>query len=173
MKKLVEIWKPIKGYEDLYEISNFGRVKSFNYMNQGKEKILKLHTLKYNYKQIMLQKNNIRKCFLVHRLVAEYFIPNPNNLPYVNHKDENPANNHVSNLEWCSQQYNVNYGTCIERRSKSQSKPVLQFDLNDNFIREYSSIKECAILNDFNQSHVASCCRGERKTHKNFIFKFK
>ena len=110
-----EIWKDIKGYEGLYQVSNLGRVKSFNYMNTGKEKIKtptlqKKYTMKQGgYLQTTLYKNNKSKTVLVHRLVAEAFIPNPDNLPQVNHKDYNKTNNCVENLEWCSAKYNSNH----------------------------------------------------------------
>ena len=174
MKKeyINEIWKPIKGYEGLYEVSNFGRIKSLNYNHTGKGKILKQNQIMNGYKSVMLYKDGNGKNYLVHRLVAEAFLPNPNDYKEVNHKDENPQNNIVSNLEWCDRLYNVRYGTGIERRSKTQSKPVLQYDLEGNFIKEWKSVTECGI-NGYNYGHVAECCRGERKTHKGFIWRYK
>ena len=166
MKK--EIWKPVLGYEGLYEVSNWGRVKSLNYNHSGKEKILKPVTYKSGYLYVVLSKNNKRKHFLIHRLVAEAFIPNTDNLPQVNHKDENPLNNVVSNLEWCTSSYNINYGT----RNEKISKKVLQYDLEGNFIREWVSTRECG-RNGYNYSSVAACCRGKRKKYKGFIFKYK
>ena len=111
-----EIWKDIKEYEGLYQISNFGRVKSLH----GKEKFLKLHLKPDGYMQVVLCKNYKTTSRLVHRFVAEAFVPNPNNLVQVNHKDENKTNNYVENLEWCTPSYNVNYGTrnkqCMNKR---------------------------------------------------------
>ena len=110
-----EIWKDIKGYEGLYQVSNLGRVKSFNYMNTGKEKIKTLtlqkkHPMKQGgYLQTTLYKNKQTKTVVVHRLVAEAFIPNPDNLPQVNHKDHDKTNNCVDNLEWCTAKYNSNH----------------------------------------------------------------
>ena len=103
-----EIWKDIKNYEGLYQISSFGRVKSFY---NGEEKILK-NNIRNTYEIIQLSKNKARKSFQIHRLVAEAFIPNPNNYDIINHKDFIRTNNHVENLEWCSQKYNVNYSKC-------------------------------------------------------------
>lgn len=100
-----EIWKPIKDYEGLYEISNYGRVKSFY---KDKTKILK-KGIRNTYEIIQLSKNKKRKSFQIHRLVAEAFLDNPNNYEIVNHKDFNRINNRVDNLEWCNQKYNVNY----------------------------------------------------------------
>lgn len=172
MKK--EIWKDILGYEGLYQVSNFGRVKSFKF---GKERILKPGTNKYGYLIVILCKNGKVKHFYVHRLVAEAFIPNPHNYPCVNHKDECKTNNNVTNLEFCTYTYNNNYGTKIERISKNRDtskyfKPILQYTLDGVFVREWKSIAEAG-RNGFNQGHITDCCRGVRKTHKGFIFKYK
>lgn len=172
MKK--EIWKPILNYEGLYEVSNWGRIKSFKF---GKERILKPGTNKYGYLIVILCKNGKVKHFYVHRLVAEAFIPNPHNYPCVNHKDECKTNNNVNNLEWCTYTYNNNYGTKIERISKNRDtskyfKPILQYTLDGVFVREWKSIAEAG-RNGFNQGHITDCCRGVRKTHKGFIFKYK
>ena len=159
-----EIWKDKKDYEGLYQVSNCGRVKSIKF---GKEKILK-QSIRHGYYCVNLYKNGKHKNYYVHRLVAEAFIDNTDNLSCVNHKDENKQNNVVSNLEWCTHEYNNIYGTRIERCSK----PVLQFDLNGNLIKEWKSINECG-RNGFKQSDICKCCRGERKTHQNFIWKYK
>ena len=109
-----EIWKDKKNYEGHYQVSNFGRVKSIKF---GKEKILK-QSIRHGYYCVVLSKNGILKNYFVHRLVAEAFIDNPDNLPQVNHKDECKTNNIVSNLEWCDRKYNINYGTRTEKCSK-------------------------------------------------------
>ncbi len=111
-----EIWKPVKGFECLYEVSNKGNVRSLKWYGGNKVKQLKQAEGKHGYCQVNLcnGKGNMR---YVHRLVAEAFIPNPNNLPCINHKDENPKNNCVENLEWCDQKYNCNYGHHNERNS--------------------------------------------------------
>lgn len=168
-----EYWKPVVGYEGLYMVSNWGRVKSIKF---GKERILKQWTNKDGYLQVSLFKNNKRKNFRVHRLVAEAFIPNLDNLPQVNHRDENPLNNNVDNLEWCSAKYNCNFGTRIERiitktTNGKLSKTVLQYTLDGQFVREWESTNECG-RNGFNQGNIADCCKGKRKTHKGFIWKY-
>ena len=163
-----EIWKDKKDYEGHYQVSNFGRVKSIKF---GKEIILK-QSIRHGYYYVCLSKNGIVKTYNVHRLVAEVFLPNPNNYKEVNHKDENPQNNIVSNLEWCDRLYNVRYGTGIERRSKTQSKPVLQYDLEGNLIREWKSVTECG-RNGYNHGNVAACCRGKLKKYKGFIWRYK
>lgn len=170
MKK--EIWKDILGYEGLYQVSNFGRVKSLKF---GKERILKLTKDKDGYLIVNLYKNNKSKTFKVHRLVAEAFIPNPDNLPQVNHKDEDKSNNIVSNLEWCDVKYNQNYGTRNKRIGKSntngkRSKTVLQYTLDGKFVREWESYRECK-RNGFN--HVSECCRGKLKSCEGFIWLYK
>ena len=107
---MLERWLPINGYEGLYEVSSNGNIKSFK-----KGVFLKPETLPFGYLRVCLTKNKNSRHFMIHRLVAEAFIPNPDNLPFVNHKDENKTNNCVENLEWCDSKYNNNYGTKVER----------------------------------------------------------
>ena len=146
-----EQWKDIIGYEGLYQISNYGRVKSLNYHRSGKEQILKPHLWgKKKYFIIGLYKDGKCHQITIHRLVAQSFLDNPKNLPCVNHKDENPQNNFIwvnengsvdldkSNLEWCDIAYNNNYGTRIERISKANinnqknSKEINQYFFDDS-----------------------------------------
>lgn len=124
----LEIWKDIPNYEGLYQISSYGRVKSF----YKKERILKpsIQHFKYkskNYKRekIELSKNNIRKSFKIHRLVAQTFIPNPDNKPQVNHIDGNPLNNNVNNLEWCTNQENIIHSYKYLRTKKYNEKEII------------------------------------------------
>lgn len=179
-----EYWVDIKDYEGLYQISNLVKIKSLDRIVKGKNnslrlkkgKILKLYLDKDGYQVVMLYKNGANKFCKVHRLMAQAFIPNPLNLPQVNHKDENKQNNNVENLEWCDNKYNQNYGTRNERISKTNRhskfcKKVYQYDLNGNLIKEWVSTKECG-RNGYNQGHVAACCRGKRKTHKGFIWSY-
>jgi hypothetical protein len=115
-----EIWRAVVGYEGLYEVSNLGNVRSLNYGNTGKCKLLKLCFDKYGYLQVGLCKNKKRKMCRVHRLVAITFILNLMKYPAVNHKDENKINNKVENLEWCTVEYNNAYGKHQERVNKSR-----------------------------------------------------
>ena len=172
----MEIWKDIEGYEGKYQVSNYGNVKSLNYRRKGKERLLKSNQYTNGYLCVMLC-NNTRKHYSIHRLVADAFIHNPDNLPCVNHKDENKHNNHVDNLEWCTYEYNSNYGSRNERIRETQlndpktSKKVYQYTLDGEFVREWESTKECA-RNGFNQGNIASCCRGKIKTHRGYIWSY-
>lgn len=170
---MIEIWKDIKGYEGLYQVSNLGRVKSLGNNKRRKEKILKQVEDGGGYLFVLLCKNGKGKMFKVHRLVAQAFTPNPNNYPQVNHKDENKQNNCVWNLEWCDCKYNINYGTGIERRIEKVSKTVLQYDLNGNFIREFLSGTEVQRQLGFGFQHISHCCLGKRKTAYGFIWRYK
>ena len=117
---LNEIWKDIENYENMYQISNMGRIRRI-YKN-GNIKILKQDITKRGYCRISLSKNQKHKHYQIHRLVAKVFIPNPNNYPIVNHKDENPLNNNADNLEWCTYSYNTSYGTAIQRTINTKRK---------------------------------------------------
>ena len=116
---MIEEWRPIVGYEGLYEVSSYGRVRSLDKYVKSKSKSYRLHKGKVlisekntrGYLSVVLSYNGKHKAITVHRLVAQAFIPNPNNLPEINHKDEDKTNNNVENLEWCDHKYNVNYGT--------------------------------------------------------------
>ena len=165
MKK--EYWKPIVGYEGLYMVSNWGRVKSMNYRHSGKERILKPVTNSSGYLLVKLCKDGKVKTFTVHRLVAEHFIPNPNNYKEVNHKDENKTNNVVSNLEWCDRKYNQNYGT----RTEKCSKKVYQYTLDGKFVKEWASTCECG-RNGYTQQAISACCNGKLKKYRGFIWKY-
>lgn len=157
-----EIWKDIKGYEGLYQISSHGRVKSFLRYKKILKPILKTD----GYLCVNLCKP--LKKFSIHRLVAEAFIPNPDNLPQVNHKDEDKTNNHVVNLEWCTQLYNINYGSRNKRAIESLSKKVYQYTLNGEFVKEWESIRECG-RNGFNKGAICICCKGGRFINNKWI----
>ena len=164
-------FKDIPNFEGMYQIDKNGNVKSL--YNYRKGNILKPR-LKKGYYQIGLRKNGIRKWYAIHRLIALTFIPNPNNYKCVNHKDENKLNNNVNNLEWCTSKYNNEYGTRIERVKMKTSKPVLQYDLKGNFIREYKSVREATKLNNIKSiSNISLCCKGKYKQVKGYVWKFK
>lgn len=171
----MEVWKDIPGYEGLYQVSTWGNVRT-----KDDFKLLKLHDLR-GYKSITLSKDKTQKSFRVHRLVAIAFIPNLNSYPVINHKDENPSNNHVENLEWCTYSYNNNYGTRNARASKKmkenwrakgcgdkpdlrktryKSKKVAQYDMQGNLIDIYDSIAEAETVTGTCHSSISRATRG-------------
>ena len=191
-----EIWKTAvydgELYEGLYKVSNLGRILSLNYNHTGKPGLMNPNKTKKGYLKVDLSKNGETKTCLVHRLIAETFLPNPEGKPQVNHKiegkegksinivifnEDGTVNKERTTIEWCTQEYNHNYGTINERIAKSNtngkcSKKVLQFTLDDEFVREWDSTRECG-RNGFTQSAVAACCLGKQKTHKGFRFMYK
>lgn len=153
-----EIWKNIKEYEGLYQISNFGNVKSIR-----SNKILKVNKSN-EYDMVTLFKNGKRKFLYIHRLVAENFIKNPNKLECVNHKDENKKNNEITNLEWCSKKYNCNYGKRNEKVSKSLSKyKIIQKDKNGRVIKIWENIWELEHNTKYKKQSIRSCCQNKWK----------
>lgn len=135
-----EEWREIPGWGGRYQVSNLGRVKSI-YRN-GKSRVLSPNVnCRRGYLSVNLYDNAREKRYYVHRLVATAFIPNPERFPQVNHKDENKANNNVANLEWCSNLYNHNYGTCNERMSATKRTAVIAYDENGNFFMEFTGAK--------------------------------
>ncbi len=154
----------IKGYQN-YEVRPNGEV-----VNVKTGRILKKNKTKKGYLTIMLYTNgNGKRCF-IHRLVAEAFIPNPQNLPEVNHKDEDKTNNCVSNLEWCTRKYNVNYGTGIERMVNKMSKTVLQLRMDGSLVRVWPSTMEVQRQLHFNNTSISQCCNGKR--HSTYGYKW-
>lgn len=166
-------WAEVKGTGGLYFVSDEGDVFS----SQSNRK-LKPHIQAGGYLRIELNYDGIKRKELIHRLVAEAFIPNPNNYPIVNHKDENPANNRVDNLEWCTYEYNSNYGTCQERIREHrpqiegythvQSKVVRQFDLKGNFIKEYGSCGMAAKETGLDVRSISKCASGRLKQYAGY-----
>lgn len=160
---MIEVWKDIDGYPN-YQVSNMGRVKSLNYKLTGKEKIMNICNGGSGYLKICLSKDGKRKQYFIHRLVAQAFIPNPNNLPQVNHRDEDKQNNSVENLEWCDAKYNMNYGTCIKRISESKYKPICQFSKDGTLIKIWDGAKQAADELNIDCQHISDCCRCKRET---------
>ena len=178
MRKNNEKWEPIIGYEGVYEISNRGRVKSlsrkeyngFGYFIRG-ELIRKIQLSEKGYGVLKLTKNKITKNHKLHRLVAEHFIPNPNNYKTVNHKDENKLNNNVGNLEWCTQQYNLAYGNTRLRQSEGQNIPVYKCDMLGDVLKRYDSMLDTK-CDGFNNGSVSRCCNGKQDSHKGYKWRY-
>lgn len=143
---MIEKFKPVKGYAGIYEISNLGRVKSISRIIERKDgntrvtedRIILPFLTKCGYHQIVLCKDGVRKKHYIHRLVANAFLPNLNNLPIINHKDENKLNNRVDNLEWCSAYYNTRYGKLQKRLVK-----INIIDSKGDIVDLVEGIREC------------------------------
>lgn len=162
-----EIWKDVKGYEGLYKVSNFGRVKSLKY---GRERILKTGKHGY-YLTVSLYFDNKLKTAKVHRLVAMAFIENPDNKPQVNHLDEDKTNNNVNNLEWVTAKENINYGTAIQRRAKTISIPI-KVIYSDGTYEVWESAKAFAKENNLLSSNIVKVLKGRMKTTHGLHFEY-
>lgn len=148
--------RDVKGYEGLYGITSCGKVWSYKY-----KKFLKPEVNGNGYMRIMLCKDGQRKMYSLHRIVAEAYIPNPDNLPQVDHIDNDKTHNYVNNLQWITHKDNVRKGNNI---------PILQYDLDGNFIREW----ECAAdVGKKVKDNICHCLKGRYKTAYGFIWKYK
>ena len=169
--KQPEEWKPIPGYEGKYEVSSYGRVKSYQLDSNGR--ILSPGNSGNGYKIVILCKDKKRKNYMIHRLVAEAFIPNPSKFPQVNHKDENKQNNYVENLEWCNSIYNNRYGTRLQKVAEKLGKSILQLDKQGNIIKEWPSISKASkCLSVSGRSHITDCLKGRCKTALGYMWKY-
>ncbi len=185
----IEVWKPIEGYEGIYEVSSFGRVRSldrivdFGNENYSRQMLCKGKIMKgsishngYIYVSLCLPNKKVRT--YIHRLVAKAFISNPKGYNVVNHKDENKKNNNVSNLEWCTTKYNLNYGTGIERarlkllNNEKYSKKIAQYTLDGKLVDVYPSLHEIQRSLGYIRCNVRQCCEGNRKQSYGFKWKY-
>lgn len=184
-----EIWRPVVGYEGIYEVSNKGRIKS---LIRGKG-ILKPNVGKTGYLSVELFRGSKQtsKRVLIHRLVAMAFIPNPYDLPTVNHKDEDKSNNSADNLEWMTYRQNLLYGTAPQRRiahtdysdpkraeiarvnGKAVSRPVDQFTRSGEYIQSFESAKAASVATGAHHSHLLECCMGKLETSGGYIWRYK
>ena len=177
-----EIWKPVKGYEGIYEVSDLGRVRSLPRMltdSKGRRhpvpmKILREHDRK-GYVGYRLCNGSAIVEFSAHRLVAMAFIPNPDNLPIVNHRDENPKNNQVSNLEWCDISYNTRYGTGVERAQANHvyhRKAVEQLTKDGQHVATFKGVKEASRATGADASVIVRVCKGRHETAGGYRWKY-
>lgn len=171
----IEIWKPIKDYEGLYEVSDLGRVFGIK-----KNKILKQFLTHRGYLQIQLCKDSRAKLCRPNRLVAQAFIPNPENKPEVNHKNGMKMDNRVANLEWATTSENIQhaYDTGLKKSlsgaNNPRSKPVYQFNLNGEFVKKYAALKEAARMNGYSTIiNIRQCCEGLCKQRYGYIWSYK
>ncbi|MCT4402561.1 NUMOD4 domain-containing protein [Leuconostoc suionicum] len=186
----MEIWKDIIGYEGLYQVSTLGRVKSVEktraYINRGKkrnfhrkERILKLANGRGDYKLITLSKNDNSKTFRVHRLVAQAFIPNPENKPQVNHIDEDKSNNSLNNLEWVSSYENMHWGSCLEKtlskknyKAEAIKRMVPVIAIKNNKEQFFDSIKSASEELGLYRSAISQCLSGKQHTTGGYSFRY-
>lgn len=164
-----EVWKDIEGYEGRYQVSNLGRVRSLSlgkiakFRREHEGRVLKPYLTRYGYYLVDLYYETKKKRhYLVHRLVAQAFIPNPDNLPQINHKNEQKTDNRVENLEWCSLVYNLTYNDRQKRVGVTQGKLVEQIDENGNIVATYPSVNEASRQTGIYVSNISACCKGKK-----------
>lgn len=179
-----EVWKNIEGYEGRYQVSNLGNVLSLNYRNHGYAKQLTPKCNNNGRLWVELFADKKRKPFLIHRLVAAAFIPNLEGHPQINHKDENPKNNRVENLEWCTQEYNIQY--YLDRHPAEKRKPrtstnkygvrltltIEQMTLTGEVVRRWDNSRQVAKELGWSDWSISECCRGKRKTAHGYIWRY-
>ena len=168
-----ERWVDIKEYEGLYKISDYGRVKSLKRPWVVKDIIIKVSYDKDGYVQVHLSKYNTQVTQKVHRLVAQTFIPNPDNLPQVNHKNEfEKDNNHISNLEWCTNEYNQKYGTHFIRSQNAHCKPIFQYDDFGNLIKKHRSMSDIHKELGYSKTSLIYAIKNKQGRYKGYIWKY-
>lgn len=182
--EIKEVWKDIKGYEGLYQASNLGNIRTLNYRGSKKIKNLKPTNNSEGYLQIYLSKNKNRKKYLVHRLVAESFIPNPENKPFIDHINTIRNDNRADNLRWVTREENNNNELTKQKNSeshkgmkhtdatkikmsKSQYVKVVQLTKEDVLIKIWDSIKDASEYG-FGTSGIVHCCKNRRKYHRGY-----
>ena len=165
-------WFDIKDFENLYQVNKYGDVKSLG-GKYKKSRILKPKVDRYGYYNVVLFKDNKMYYKTIHRLVAETLIPNPSNLPQINHIDENKLNNNVDNLEWCSPKYNSNYGTRNKRIGENGRRPINQYTIQGEYIKTWSGMVEIEQTLGIRHGNIYRCCRGLRKSTHGYKWAYK
>ena len=176
-----EIWKDVEGYEGLYKVSNLGNVLSLSYGRSGKQKALKPKTNNEGRLWVALAWKGKPKPFLIHRLVANAFIDNPNNYPQINHIDENPKNNCVENLEWCTGEYNIRFyynkrkeetGIMKDRHGKLLGLKIIQKTKSGDFVKLWENSRSIRVEKGWNDWSISLCCQGKRKSAYGYIWQY-
>lgn len=185
-----EIWKDIENYEGIYQVSNLGRVRSLTRkvickggQRTTKGKILKPTVSRNLYLTVDLRQHQKHKTQLVHRLVAQAFIPNPKKYSIINHRDNNPQNNIVTNLEWCTQSYNVKYGYsngnakptsgCFKKGNIPHNRRrINQYSKSGEYLNTFNSVKEAGLYVNTVPSNINNCLSGNTKTAKGYIWRY-
>lgn len=171
----IEEWRDVKGYEGLYQVSNFGNVWSF-YVNRALAK----HLHPNGYYAVRLCKCGRHKNIQLGRIVASAFLPNPNNLPETNHKDCNPRNNRADNLEWCTRKYNINYGDRTQKMLDSPGYkshierlkvPILQFQKSGEFVKRWDCASDIEKTQHIDAGNISLCCSGKRGSAGGYIWR--
>lgn len=161
-----EIWKDIEGFNGIYQVSNHGRIFGGRFKKIMKQKLNK------GYRMINLTyPNGIQKTFQVHRLVAQHFIENKENKPFINHIDENKENNKFENLEWVTPKENMEHGTVVERIRKNRFRKVAQIE-NGKIVKEFESMSEAARCFEIQIERISECCKGNLNSWRGLKFKF-
>lgn len=176
----IEEWRSVVGFEGYYEVSNYGRVRSLDrttvYKNgrvhQTAGRVLSISLNGDGYRKTIFSVNGVHTTPRVCRLVAMAFIPNPDNLPQVNHKDENKLNDCVGNLEWCDSKYNMNYGTAPQRRGEKRRIPVDQFTLDGEFVRRWPCAAVAERETGACHSHITRCCKGKLRKTNGYVWRY-
>lgn len=180
---LNEQFKDIKGYEGLYQVSNYGRIKSLPKIvntklknvssRKTKEKILKCNLTRDNYLSVNLVKNKKNKTIRVHQLVCNTFIENEENYKCINHKDSNPRNNKIDNLEWCTQSYNIKYAYKKGNAKPTRTRCVVQMDKNYKIMNVFNSINDaCRHIGKKGHQNIIKCCQNKIPTAYGYRWKY-
>lgn len=170
----MEHWKDVNGYEGLYQVSDCGRVR-----NNQSGKILRPCEHRSGYLSVMLYKDKHPRRHFIHRIVASAFLENTDSCEFVNHKDEIKGNNNVDNLEWCSKEYNMRYGTICERISARRGhgararRKVLQMGVSGEIINVWESIALAARETGTARTSIFECCNGIHRTANGFAWAYK
>lgn len=181
-----EIWKDIEGYENLYQVSSMGRIKSLHYRKGKSEGYLSFYDNNQGYPLVTLCKNKKQVKTQVSRIVAKAFIPNPDNKPFVDHIDTNPHNNNVDNLRWVTQKENCNNTLTLQHYSERSgpnkekfgkdsplSKVTIQYNLQGDIIKIWDCLMDIKRNTNYDIGHISSVCKGKRKSAYGYKWEYK